>query len=93
MSKDPYANYVVKTAMEVLEEGKQRDQLYAVLLSHQAKLVSSFPFHTVVNTSKRDPHFGPFFRKMPAFLSQGGGSFCETHCCDVELLQAERKRY
>ncbi|KAL3772927.1 LOW QUALITY PROTEIN: hypothetical protein ACHAW5_005911 [Stephanodiscus triporus] len=38
MSKDPYANYVVKTALEVLEEGPQRDQLYAVLLSHQAEL-------------------------------------------------------
>jgi hypothetical protein len=67
MSKDPYANYVVKTAMEVLEEGKQRDQLYAVLLSHQAELVSSFPFYTVVNTPKRDPHFGPFFAKCPLF--------------------------
>lgn len=46
MSKDPYANYVVKTAMEVLEEGPQRDQLYAVLLSHQAELVSSVHYIT-----------------------------------------------
>ena len=62
MSKDPYANYVVKTAMEVLDEGKERDQLYAVLLSHQAELVSSIPFYTV-NTSKRDLTSVPFSQK------------------------------
>ena len=40
MSKNAYANYVVKTALEVLEEGRQRDQLYSELLSNLAELVS-----------------------------------------------------
>ena len=38
MSKDPFANYVVKTALEVIEEGEQKDKLFAMLLSHQAEL-------------------------------------------------------
>lgn len=38
MAKDPFANYVVKTALEVIEEGEQKDKLYAKLLSHQAEL-------------------------------------------------------
>ncbi|KAL3807999.1 hypothetical protein ACHAXA_011161 [Cyclostephanos tholiformis] len=38
MSKDPYANYVVKTALKVLQEGEQRDRLFSILLSHQADL-------------------------------------------------------
>ncbi len=40
MSKDPYANYVVKTALKVLQDGEQRDRLFSILLSHQADLVS-----------------------------------------------------
>ena len=40
MAKDAYANYVVKTALEVLEEGPQRDQIYGELLSNLAELVS-----------------------------------------------------
>jgi hypothetical protein len=38
MAKDPFANYVVKTALEAIEEGEQKDKLYAKLLSHQAEL-------------------------------------------------------
>lgn len=48
MSKNAYANYVVKTALEVLEEGKQRDQLYSELLSNLAELeVVPFARHIV----------------------------------------------
>jgi pumilio RNA-binding family len=45
MSKDPYANYVMKTALKVLKEGEQRDRLYSILLSHQAELVSRRSYH------------------------------------------------
>jgi hypothetical protein len=38
MAKDPFANYVVKTALEAIEEGEQKDKLYAKLLVHQAEL-------------------------------------------------------
>ncbi|KAL7428690.1 hypothetical protein ACHAXH_002001 [Discostella pseudostelligera] len=31
MAKDPYANYVVNTALKVLERGQQRDELFHVL--------------------------------------------------------------
>ena len=41
MAKDPYANYVVKTALEVLEESDQRDELYSELLANLAELVSA----------------------------------------------------
>ncbi len=45
MSKDPYANYVIKIALKVLEEGEQRDRLFSILLSHQAELVSRRSYH------------------------------------------------
>jgi pumilio RNA-binding family len=45
MSKDPYANYVIKTALKVIEEGEQRDKLYSILLSRRAELVSPHSFH------------------------------------------------
>lgn len=45
MAKDPFANYVVKTALEVIEEGEEKDKLYAKLLSHQAEL-EDVPFST-----------------------------------------------
>jgi hypothetical protein len=38
MAKDPFANYVVKTALEVIEEGDQKDKLFTMLLSHQSGL-------------------------------------------------------
>ena len=40
MAKDPYANYVVKTALEVLEVGHLRDELFRELQSNLAELVS-----------------------------------------------------
>ena len=49
MAKDPFANYVVKTALEVIEEGEQKVELYTKLLSHQAELVDvSFSKHIVM---------------------------------------------
>lgn len=40
MAEDAYANYVLKTVLEVLEEGEQRDALLAVLASSLEELVS-----------------------------------------------------
>lgn len=40
LSKDAYGNYVMKTALEVLEDGAQRDQIYSELLANLEKLVS-----------------------------------------------------
>ncbi len=40
MSMDSYANYVVKTAMDVVESSPQKDQLFGVLISHLRELVS-----------------------------------------------------
>eukprot|EP01082_Thalassiosira_pseudonana_P015105 g13592.t1.3.5e17418b g13592 g13592.t1 contig82:79516-81229(+) len=40
MAEDAYANYVLKTVLEVLEEGEQRDALFAVLASSLEELVS-----------------------------------------------------
>jgi hypothetical protein len=49
MAKDPFANYVVKTALEVIEEGEQKVELYTKLLSHQAELVDvPFSKHIVM---------------------------------------------
>jgi hypothetical protein len=39
MAKDPYANYVVNTALKVLERGKQRDELFLMLQSKLDELV------------------------------------------------------
>lgn len=41
MAKDPYANYVVNTALKVLENGQLRDELYFLLQSKLNELVSS----------------------------------------------------
>lgn len=40
LSKDAYGNYVMKTALEVLEDGLQRNQIYSELLANLEKLVS-----------------------------------------------------
>ncbi|KAL7537460.1 hypothetical protein ACHAWF_005775 [Thalassiosira exigua] len=41
MAEDAYANYVVKTALDVLPEGPQRDQIFAVLLANLEDLEKS----------------------------------------------------
>mmetsp|Transcript_34568 Transcript_34568/g.60797 ORF Transcript_34568/g.60797 Transcript_34568/m.60797 type:complete len:316 (-) Transcript_34568:1007-1954(-) len=57
MSKNAYANYVVKTALEVLEEGQQRDQLYSELLSNLAELeVVPFAKHIVAKVKTYQPN-------------------------------------
>eukprot|EP00579_Thalassiosira_antarctica_P009940 CAMPEP_0201920654 /NCGR_PEP_ID=MMETSP0903-20130614/9214_1 /ASSEMBLY_ACC=CAM_ASM_000552 /TAXON_ID=420261 /ORGANISM="Thalassiosira antarctica, Strain CCMP982" /LENGTH=525 /DNA_ID=CAMNT_0048457451 /DNA_START=98 /DNA_END=1671 /DNA_ORIENTATION=+ len=57
MSKNAYANYVVKTALEVLEEGRQRDQLYSELLSNLAELeVVPFAKHIVAKVKTYQPN-------------------------------------
>ena len=40
MAKDPFANFVVNTALKVLESGQLRDELYLLLLSKLHELVS-----------------------------------------------------
>ena len=44
MSKNPYGNYVIKTALDVLEEGELRERLYNELLSNLAELVRSISY-------------------------------------------------
>jgi hypothetical protein len=39
MAQDAYANYVVRTALEAVEIGEQRDKLFEVLISSLDKLV------------------------------------------------------
>lgn len=49
MAKNPYGNYVVKTALDVLEVGEQRDRLYNMLLSSFDDLdKSQYAKHIVV---------------------------------------------
>lgn len=42
MARDQYANYVLKTVLDGLEEGEQRDQLFVPLQSSLEVLVSSY---------------------------------------------------
>lgn len=48
MSKNPYGNYVIKTALEVLEEGELRERLYSELLSNLAELVRSISYLSIL---------------------------------------------
>ena len=39
MAEDNYANYVLKTALDVLEEGPQKERLFGILLLSVEELV------------------------------------------------------
>ena len=40
MAEDAYANYVMKTVLDIVEEGPKRERMFGMLLSNLGELVS-----------------------------------------------------
>ena len=73
MAKDPYANYVVNTALKVLERGIQRDELFLLLQSKLDELVSYS--QTLQHASK-----SYISHSVMCVSCLGEDSFCQTDC-------------
>jgi hypothetical protein len=77
MAKDPYANYVVNTALKVLERGQQRDELFHVLQCKLDELVSASR-----DLIMRRCRFAHLTSVAASCTVPGGGSVCQADCCN-----------
>jgi hypothetical protein len=65
MAQDAYANYVVRTALEAVEIGEQRDKLFDVLISSLDKLVRDGEMQDMTLKDSFSPLLTPLKHQTP----------------------------